>query len=95
MKINNVLKKPIITEKSSQLLKDSVYVFEVDRRANKHQVKSAVESIFAVEVAEVKTFIRKGKIKRVGRKMQTKKMPDRKIAYIKVSKGNIDLFPKV
>ncbi|GIW64004.1 MAG: 50S ribosomal protein L23 [Patescibacteria group bacterium] len=95
MKINNILKKPVITEKSSQLLRTGIYVFEVDRSANKHQITEAVQNLFSVEVADVKTFIRKGKIKKVGRRMQPKQLPDKKFAYIKVVKGSIDLFPKV
>ncbi len=84
-----------MTEKSTQLLKKGYYVFEVDIKANKNQVKEAVEKLFSVEVEEVKTLKRKGKVKRVGKKWIEKKLPDKKIAYIKLKKGHIDIFPKV
>lgn len=94
MKINSVLNQPLITEKSTQLAGKSVYLFDVSRDANKHQVARTVESLYDVTVKSVKMVVRKGKEKRVGRKMKTKQMPDRKIAYVTVSKGEIDLFPK-
>lgn len=95
MQINEILKKPVLTEKSTQLLKQGYYVFEVDKRANKNQIKEAVEKLFGVEVESVKTLKRKGKTKRVGRSWLEKKLPDRKFAYVKLKKGHIDLFPKV
>ena len=72
----------------------SVYVFEVATKANKNQVKEAIETLFKVEVGEVKTLIRKGKDKRVGKRGKTKTMPDMKKAYITVTKGSIDIVPK-
>jgi len=94
MKINDVLKSPIQTEKSTQLLQKSYYSFEVNQRANKFQIKAAVEKLFNVKVDKVKVIVRKGKVKKVGRRMRLKKLPDRRIAYIKLKEGHIDLFPR-
>ncbi|PIZ62068.1 50S ribosomal protein L23 [Candidatus Roizmanbacteria bacterium CG_4_10_14_0_2_um_filter_39_13] len=94
MKINTIVKHPLITEKSTQQAAKGVYLFDVSRDANKHQVAETIERLYEVTVKSVKVIVRKGKEKRVGKKMKTKQMPDRKIAYVTVSKGEIDLFPK-
>lgn len=94
MKLNNILIQPLITEKTTGQAQKKVYTFEVNRSANKDQIAETVEKVFGVEVKDVKTVIRKGKEKRVGRKMMTKKLPDRKIAFITLTKGAIDLFPQ-
>ena len=94
MRVNNIIVKPVITEKSSRLSKESVYAFEVHKDADKNQICEAMKKFFGVEVSSVRITTRKGKTKRVGRTMKTKEMPDKKIAYIKVSKGSIDLFPQ-
>lgn len=64
----NVIKKPLLTEKGTDLKEGmNKYLFEIDRRANKIEVKSAVEKIFNVKVDAVHTISVKGKNKRVGR----------------------------
>jgi large subunit ribosomal protein L23 len=68
MNVYQVLKRPILTEKSDFQRDDNQYVFEVDRRANKLQIKEAVEMIFDVEVAAVNTMIMKPKRRKLGRK---------------------------
>ncbi len=94
MKINDIIVKPLVTEKTTRLAQDKVYAFQVNPKANKHQVTEVVEQFYKVEVDNVRMITRKGKEKRVGRKMMTKQMPDTKIAYIRVKKGTIDLFPQ-
>jgi large subunit ribosomal protein L23 len=69
MNVYQVLKRPILTEKSDLQRDDSQYVFEVDRKANKHQIKEAVETIFDVDVVAVNTMVMKPKRRRLGRKM--------------------------
>ena len=71
-----------------------VYAFKVSKEVNKNQVKVAVEKMFNVEVSRIRINIRKGKEKKVGRKMIIKKLPDTKIAFVTVTKGTIDLFPQ-
>ena len=53
MEARDVLKRPVITEKSSEAMAEDKYTFDVDTRANKTQVKIAVEEIFDVKVANV------------------------------------------
>ncbi len=94
MKINELLVKPVLTEKATNLASKKVYSFEVSKKANKSQVTMAVEKIYGVKVAGVRMVIRPGKVRRIGRKMTSKKLSDRKIAYISLSEGKIDLFPQ-
>ena len=66
--LREVIRRPLITEKATQLQEASgKYSFEVDRRANKIDVKRAVESMFDVEVVKVNTTSVHGKVKRLGR----------------------------
>lgn len=67
MEARDILKRPVITERSSELMAEKKYTFEVDTRANKTQVKDAVEEIFGVNVEKVNVLNYKGKFKRVGR----------------------------
>lgn len=62
-----VLKRPIITEKATALMEQGKYVFEVDRNANKTEIKKAVEEIFNVKVTKVNTIRQTGKLRRQGR----------------------------
>jgi large subunit ribosomal protein L23 len=71
MNIYRVLKRPIMTEKTDWQRDDNQYVFEVDRQANKIQVKEAIETIFDVEVVAVNTMVMKPKRRRLGRKFIT------------------------
>ncbi|MCB5935284.1 50S ribosomal protein L23 [Bacillus sp. DFI.2.34] len=67
MDARDVIKRPVITERSMNDLNDRKYTFEVDVRANKTQVKQAVEEIFGVKVEKVNIMNYKGKFKRMGR----------------------------
>ncbi len=63
----DIIKRPVITERSTDLMAEKKYTFEVDVRANKTEVKDAVEEIFGVEVEKVNIMNYKGKFKRMGR----------------------------
>lgn len=63
----DIIKAPIITEKSSTLAQNNTYVFSVDIHSNKTQIKEAIEKIFNVKVENVNTVNVKPKKKRVGR----------------------------
>ncbi|MEK5271707.1 50S ribosomal protein L23 [Aeribacillus sp. FSL K6-8394] len=63
----DIIKRPIITERSMDLVADKKYTFEVDVKANKTEVKDAIEKIFDVKVEKVNIMNYKGKLKRVGR----------------------------
>jgi large subunit ribosomal protein L23 len=67
MDVRDIIKRPVITERSTDVMADKKYTFEVDVRANKTQVKDAVEAIFGVKVAKVNVMNYKGKFKRMGR----------------------------
>lgn len=97
--IRRIILKPIITERSTMLKdSDNKFIFEVDPRANKREIKTAVEKLFKVSVKDVRTSIMRGKMKttfmRSGR--FTGKRPDRKKAIVTLAKGeNIDIFDQV
>lgn len=67
MDVRDIIKRPVITERSTDVMADKKYTFEVDVRANKTQVKDAVEEIFSVKVAKVNVMNYKGKFKRMGK----------------------------
>lgn len=94
MKINEVILKPVLTEKATNLTKNKVYMFEVGMKVNKHKVKTVLEQLYKVSVREVRIMIRKGKERKAGRRMKTKKLSDTKIAYVVLKEGTIDLFPQ-
>lgn len=86
-----ILRKPMVTEKSTSLLQDNKYTFEVDPKANKTEIKQAVESLFKVKVEKVNTMHLKGKLKRV-RQIQGR-TPDRKKAIVTLKQGDkIEIF---
>jgi large subunit ribosomal protein L23 len=65
--IFDIIKRPIVTEQTSDMMADKKYVFEVDRRVNKTEIKQAIETIFKVKVQSVNTMNMAGKPKRYGR----------------------------
>jgi large subunit ribosomal protein L23 len=87
-----ILEKPLVTEKSTQLLADGNWVcFRVDSSANKIQVKQAVEKIFNVTVLQVNTMVVSGKNRRFGQNVGRTK-PWKK-AMLRLKEGDkIDLF---
>ena len=87
-----ILKKPLVTEKSTQLLADGNWVcFRVDSSANKIQVKQAVEKVFNVTVLQVNTMVVSGKNRRFGKNVGRTK-PWKK-AMLRLKEGDkIDLF---
>ena len=66
MDARDIIKRPVITERSTDIMAEKKYTFEVDVRANKTQVKDAVEEIFGVKVEKVNIMNYKGKFKRMG-----------------------------
>lgn len=63
----DIIKRPIITERTSDLMANLAYVFEVDKRSNKIEIKQAIETIFKVKVTKVNTMIMPAKPKRYGK----------------------------
>ncbi len=86
MNIHQVLVKPTITEKSTLLQESGKYTFQVAPRANKVQVKEAVEKSFDVTVLDVNITKLHGKRKRYG--PRTSKQPDIKKAVVTLAEGD-------
>ena len=82
----DVLRAPVISEKSVGLVEENKYSFWVDPAANKIEIKAAIEKMFKVKVAEVRTMNVKGKMKRMGKYQG--KTPDRKKAIATLKEGH-------
>ena len=92
---NEIIKRPLITEKTS--IQKELYnqlTFEVDRRANRIEIKRAIETVFNVRVSDVKTMQVRGKIKQRGRIIGKRR--DWKKAIVRLMPGErIDFFEGV
>ena len=88
-----VLLRPVISEKSYGLMDDGAYVFVVDPRASKVEIRDAVERAFSVRVKSVNTLHRKGKRKRNRGKATFGKRSDSKRAIVRlIGEDRIELF---
>lgn len=92
MNHNEIIKYPLLTEKSYKTMAENVYVFAVDERANKIEIKKAIEFIFQVKVEKINVYNVPKKPKKVGRfdgfTNSFKK------AYIYLKEGKINIFPE-
>lgn len=90
----DIIKKPVITEKSEMLRREyNKYTFEVNTKANKIQIKKAVEELFNVKVEAVSTLNSKPVVKRHGMKLY--KTQAKKKAIVKLAEGTITYFKEV
>jgi large subunit ribosomal protein L23 len=89
---HDIIFAPVVSEKSYELIDhNNSYTFEVDPRANKEEIRDAVETVFDVKVLRVNTMNRKGKTKRSGYTLGTRKNVKR--AVVTLDEGDsIDLF---
>jgi large subunit ribosomal protein L23 len=86
MNVTDVIRRPLITEKTSILREDGkTIVFDVARDANKIDIKRAVEQLFGAKVASVRTALAHGKVKRQGR--FAGRRSDWKKAYVRLRDG--------
>ena len=89
----DIIISPVVSEKSYNLIDDGKYTFVVDPRANKIEIKLAVEKIFNVKVDSVNTLNRQGKTRRtkfgIGKRKNTKR------AIVTLKSGTIDIFTAV
>jgi large subunit ribosomal protein L23 len=89
----DIIISPVVSEKSYNLIDDGKYTFVVDTRANKTEIKLAVEKIFNVKVDSVNTLNRQGKTRRtkfgIGKRKNTKR------AIVTLKSGTIDIFTAV
>lgn len=90
MNVTDIIKYPILTEKTYQQMQENVYTFAVDKRATKFDIKRAVEFIFQVKVESVNTFNVPRKPKRVGRYEGF--VAGYKRAIIKLAEGSIQIL---
>jgi large subunit ribosomal protein L23 len=86
----DILLAPVVSEKSYGLLDENKYTFLVDPRANKTEIKIAVEQVFGVKVAAVNTLNRQGKARRT--RIGIGKRKDTKRAIVTLREGTIDIF---
>ena len=94
MHLYEVLRRPLITEKTSLLQERDRYAFEVARKATKYQIKVAVETAFKVKVLKVNVMTVPGKLRRMGRRMVM--TPSWKKAVVNLEPGNkIEFFEGV
>ena len=87
MNANQIIRRPLVTEKSTMMREEgtNVIAFEVDPKANKIQVKDAVEQLFNVKVDDVRLFNVRGKVKRMGRYSGRRR--DWRKAYVRLKEG--------
>lgn len=96
--MSHITLKPRMSEKTYELSSTGVYVFDVDKSINKHEIADAVEQTYEVGVVNVRTVIVKGKTKRLyrNRRSETGKRPDVKKAYVTLKDGDaIPIFASV
>ncbi|HEY3209648.1 MAG TPA: 50S ribosomal protein L23 [Actinomycetota bacterium] len=87
----DIVIRPVVSEKSYAGLERNTYTFLVDPRANKTEIKEAIQQIWNVRVLNVNTMNRRGKIKRT--RVSTGKRPDQKRAVVTLAEGDtIEIF---
>ncbi|MDE4085100.1 50S ribosomal protein L23 [Planococcus maritimus] len=92
MEARDILKRPVITERSSEVMAEKKYTFEVDVRANKTQVKHAVQEVFGVQVEKVNIMNYKGKFKRMGKHAGYTNKRRKAIVKLTAASKDIELF---
>jgi len=83
---HDIIRRPVLTEKSYDIMGDKRYTFEVDIRCNKVEIRYAIEEIFGVKVKSVNTLRTQGKIKRQGRTQG--RTPEIKKAYVQLTEDS-------
>lgn len=91
----DIIKRPVITEASMDAISEKKYTFEVDVRANKTEVKDAVEAIFGVKVEKVNIMNYKGKFKRMGKHAGFTNRRRKAIVKLTTDSQDIQLFEGV
>lgn len=89
-----IIKRPLITEKSSSIKDTNWYIFAVDNKSNKKEIKEAIEKLFKVKVDRVRTVTLPGKTVKRGGRASGKRSPLKK-AYVRLKEGAIEFFEGV
>ena len=93
MQLTDIIKRPLMLTEKGNVLRETQnqFLFEVDRRANKIQIRQAVEQLFNVKVTDVRTLIVRGHLRRMGRGYE--KTRNWKKAIVSVKEGDtIEFF---
>lgn len=91
----DIIKRPIVTERTTEMMESKRYVFEVDLRANKTEIKLAIESIFKVKVTGVNTIRMPAKPKRYGKYSGYTSEWKKAIVQLSAESNEIQLFESV
>ncbi|WP_281422234.1 50S ribosomal protein L23 [Peptoniphilus ovalis] len=91
----DIIKRPVVTEQSMDMMEENKYTFEVDKNATKPEIRSAIEEIFGVKVEKVHTMNVRGKLKRQG--VHQGRRPSWKKAIIKLTDDSepIEFFDSI
>lgn len=92
MMSHDIIRRPIISEKSMEGVPNKRYTFEVDRRANKIMIKKAVEEVFKVKVVKVNTISVRAKEKRLGKNTGTTSAWKKAIVTLSADSKPIEFF---
>jgi len=96
MRLDRIIHKPIITEKTVDLTGGNMYVFKVDKKAGKSEISNAVSRLFDVDVLSVRTMIIPGKKRKIKGTFRFIRSPSWKKAEVQIKGGQkIDLFEKL
>ncbi len=88
----DVVIKPLITERSMEEMTEKKYTFEVDKKANKTEIKNAIEKIFGVKVQKVNTMNVLGKEKRMGKHVGRRKNWKKAVITLTTESKEIEFF---
>ena len=88
----DIIRKPVITEKSMAAMAEKKYTFLVHVEANKVQIRRAIEEVFGVEVEDVKTMNSLGKVKRMGVHIGKRSDTKKAIVTLKKDSKTIEFF---
>lgn len=91
----DIIKKPVLTEKSYDHLPSKTYTFEVDKRANKVEIRKAVEEVFGVKVARVNTLNSDGKLRRQGAHVGRTASSKKAFVTLKKDSKGIEFFDSI
>lgn len=91
----DIVRKPVITEKSMEAMGDKKYTFLVNPKANKSQIKRAVEEIFDVDVKSVATMRSEGKLKRMGMHLGRRANTKKAIVTLTEDSKSIEFFEEI
>ncbi len=89
---HDLIRRPIVTEKSMDIMADKRYTFEVDKKANKTEIKNAIEQVFGVKVKSVNTVNMLGKMKRQGASMGRRPSWKKAIVTLTEDSKEIEFF---